>query len=110
MFDSCWTFFCNTVKTPVGVRCPFAPVLTVERPIRTPLRYTYITWSGRLTMTTTGTAGETWRCQIYSPGFRSGLNGETTRPLVKASRSVGCKRREHEENGSANVRMFHDQQ
>ena len=47
------------MKTPVGVACPFDPVLTVVLPMRTPLRKTAIFWVGTLMMTTTGPAGET---------------------------------------------------
>jgi hypothetical protein len=58
------TFFCKMVNIPVGVAWLFVPVLTVETPpMRTPLRYTYILCSGRLTMITTGPAGEISGCQ-----------------------------------------------
>ena len=59
MLEWCVTFFSSTVKTPVGVRCPGFPELMVERPMRTPFRNTYKRWSGILTITTTGPAGET---------------------------------------------------
>src|SRR6516225_7010264 len=58
MLDSCVAFFSRMVKTPVGVLCPCAPVLTVERPMRTPLRNTNSCCSGMLTTITTGPAGE----------------------------------------------------
>ena len=58
MLDSWSTLRWRMVKTPVGVLWPFLPVLTVDRPMRTPFRKTYSCWSGKLMTTTTGPAGE----------------------------------------------------
>src|SRR6185503_13009078 len=57
-----------TVKTPVGVAWPGLPVLTVEIPMRMPLRYTYASWSVKLTTTTIGPEGTRLPCQRNSPG------------------------------------------
>ena len=46
------------LKTPPGVEWPFEPVLTVERPMRMPLRYTCMVCSGTLTSTMSGPLGE----------------------------------------------------
>src|SRR4030095_3218432 len=68
-FERCASFFSRMVKTPRGVACPFAPVLTLDRPMRMPLRYTCMTCSGTLTRIMSGPLGETFGFHQYSPGF-----------------------------------------
>src|SRR4029077_1145162 len=55
--------------TPPGVSLPLEPVLTVDRPMRMPLRYTCIVCCGILTRTTTGPCGESFGFHQYSPGL-----------------------------------------
>ena len=57
------------LKTPPGVAWPFEPVLTVERPMRMPLRYTCMICSGTLTSTMSGPLGESCGFHQYSPGL-----------------------------------------
>lgn len=56
--ERCVCFFSRMPNTPAGVEWPFEPVLTVERPMRMPLRYTCMVCCGMLTSTTTGPLGE----------------------------------------------------
>src|SRR6266850_7527740 len=65
------------LKTPPGVAWPFDPVLTLERPMRMPLRYTCMVCSGTLTRTTRGPLGEICGFHQYSPG----LSGPVGRPV-----------------------------
>src|SRR6476661_782364 len=63
------SFFSRMVKTPPGVSWPLEPVLTVDRPMRMPLRYTCIVCCGILTKATTGPCGESFGFHQYSPGL-----------------------------------------
>src|SRR6478735_11211405 len=62
------TFFCRMVNTPVGVSWPFLPVLTLVRPMRRPLRYTYAICSLMLTSTIIGPPVDICGNQANSPG------------------------------------------
>src|SRR5436309_10581850 len=73
------------VKTPVGVRCPGRPVLTLDRAIRIPLRYTYATCSVVLATISKGPSGARSGSQTYSPVFSVTVSGETRTPSVKVS-------------------------
>src|SRR4051812_11527161 len=75
-------FFSRIVKTPVGVLCPLVPELIDDRPTRMPLRYTCSIWSGKLTSTTTGPAGETRGLHQYSPGLSGPVDLFVAVPLV----------------------------
>src|SRR5580765_1809119 len=72
------------LKTPPGVAWPVEPVLTVERPMRIPLRYTCITCSGTLTNTMSGPLGESCGFHQYSPGFSGPVGLPVGVPLVCA--------------------------
>src|ERR1700754_238697 len=69
---------------PPGVAWPVEPVLTVERPMRIPLRYTFITCSGMLTSTMSGPLGESCGLHQYSPGFSGPVGLPVGVPLVCA--------------------------
>jgi len=70
------------LNTPGGVELPFLPLLTLERPIRMPLRYTYIVCCGRLTSATTGPRGESPGFHQYSPGLSWPVGLPVGAPLV----------------------------
>src|SRR5690349_2803458 len=77
------------VNTPAGVERPLPPLLMLERPIRTPLRYTCIVCCGRLTRIITGPLGESSGCHQYSPGFKGPVGFPVGVPLVwKEGRSI----------------------
>src|SRR5690348_10630259 len=77
------------VNTPGGVERPLPPLLMLERPIRTPLRYTCIVCCGRLTRIVTGPPGEISGCHQYSPGFNGPVGLPVGIPLVwKEGRSI----------------------
>src|SRR5882724_4427222 len=73
------------MKTPVGVRWPGRPVLTLDRAIRIPLRYTYATCSVVLATIRRGPSGARSGSQTYSPGFSVKVSGDTRTPSVKVS-------------------------
>src|SRR3954462_8193394 len=73
------------LKTPPGVSWPFDPVLTVERPMRMPLRYTCIVCCGTLTSTIKGPLGDSSGFHQYSPGFSRPLDLPVGMPLVCAA-------------------------
>src|SRR4029077_4147051 len=68
-FERWVSFFSRMLKTPPGVALPLVPVLTDERPMRIPLRYTCMVCSGTLTSTISGPLGESCGFHQYSPGF-----------------------------------------
>src|ERR1700758_5590160 len=70
------------LNTPGGVELPLVPLLTLERPIRMPLRYTYIVCCGRLTSTTTGPRGESPGFHQYSLGLSVPVGLPVGTPLV----------------------------
>src|ERR1700741_2527442 len=70
------------LNTPGGVELPLLPLLTLERPMRMPLRYTYIVCCGRLTSTTTGPRGERPGFHQYSPGLSGPVGLPLGVPLV----------------------------
>src|SRR6516225_4077295 len=70
------------LNTPGGVELPFLPLLTLERPTRMPLRYTYIVCCGRLTSATTGPRGESLGSHQYSPGLSVPVGLPVGVPLV----------------------------
>src|ERR1041385_8577097 len=70
------------LNTPGGVERPLPPLLMLERPIRTPLRYTCIVCCGRLTRIMTGPLGESSGSHQYSPGFRGPVGFPVGLPLV----------------------------
>src|SRR5689334_12347121 len=70
------------VNTPGGVELPLLPLLTLERPMRMPLRYTCIVCCGRLTSTTTGPRGERCGFHQYSPGLSGPVGLAVGMPLV----------------------------
>src|SRR5882724_2134950 len=72
------------LKTPPGVACPFEPVLTLERPMRMPLRYTCMVCSGMLASTTSGPLGESCGFHQYSPGLSGPVGLPVGVPLVCA--------------------------
>src|SRR5215471_3981446 len=69
-------------NTPGGVELPFLPLLTLERPMRMPLRYTCIVCCGMLTSTTTGPRGESSGFHQYSPGLSGPVGLPVGVPLV----------------------------
>src|SRR5436190_17928905 len=90
-FEWCVCFFSMMVKTPPGVSCPFEPVLTVDRPIRMPLRYTCIVCSGTLTKTIRGPLGEISGLHQYSPGLSAPDGLPVGVPFVWAAGfSIAC--------------------
>src|SRR5207249_544286 len=82
--ERCVCFFSRMLNTPPGVERPFEPVLTVERPIRTPLRYTCIVCCGMLTSPTTGPLGESCGFHQYSPALSVPVGLPVGVPLVCA--------------------------
>src|SRR4029079_15645583 len=79
------------LKTPPGVALPFEPVLTVERPMRMPLRYTCMVCSGTLTSTMSGPLGESCGFHQYSPGLSAPVGLPVGVPLVwKEGFSTAC--------------------
>src|SRR2546428_9574616 len=80
-FERWVSFFSKMVKPPPGV-LPFLPLLTVDRPIRIPLRYTCIVCCGMFTRTTTGPLGESCGFHQYSPGLSAGVGLPVGVPLV----------------------------
>src|SRR5438874_11987846 len=85
MLDVWCTSFSRIVKTPVGVGWPGRPVLTLDRAMRIPLRYTYATCSVVLATISNGPSGARSGSQTYSPVFSVTVSGETRRPTVKVS-------------------------
>src|SRR5439155_19776287 len=85
MLDVWCTSFSRIVKTPVGVRWPGRPVLTLDRAMRIPLRYTYATCSVVLATISKGPSGARSGSQTYSPVFRFTVSGETRTPSVNVS-------------------------
>src|SRR5437762_9149328 len=80
------------LKTPPGVEWLFEPVLTVERPIRTPLRYTCIVCSGMLTRSMSGPWGEISGCHQYSPGLSGPVGFPVGVPFVwNDGFSIACE-------------------
>src|SRR5262245_49216323 len=75
-------FFSRIVKTPPGVAWPVEPVLTEDRPIRMPLRYTCRTCSGTLTRMISGPLGEICGFHQYSPGLSAPVGFPVGKPLV----------------------------
>ena len=97
------------LKTPPGVEFPFVPVLTVERPMRMPLRYTCIVCSGTLTSTMSGPFGES--CGVppilarleHAGGFAGG------RAFCVGRRLLHCLRGEAEgDDGDEGREEFHE--
>src|SRR4030095_743467 len=82
--ERCVFFFSRMLNTPPGVEWPFEPVLTVERPIRIPLRYTCMLCCGMLTSTTTGPLGDSCGFHQYSPGLSVPVGLPMGVPLVCA--------------------------
>src|SRR5215813_7143782 len=70
------------LNTPGGVELPLLPLLMLERPMRMPLRYTYIVCCGRLTSATTGPRGESFGSHQYSPGLSVPVGLPVGVPLV----------------------------
>ena len=70
------------LNTPGGVELPLPPLLMLERPMRMPLRYTFIVCCGRLTSTTTGPRGESRDFHQYSPGLSGPVGLPVGEPLV----------------------------
>src|SRR5438874_10050500 len=85
MLDVWCTSFSRIVKTPVGVRWPGRPVLTLDRAMRIPLRYTYATCSVVLATIRRGPSGARSGSQTYSPVFSFTVSGDTRTPSVKVS-------------------------
>src|SRR5436190_5629999 len=85
MLDVWCNSFSKIVKIPVGVRCPGRPVLTLDRAMRIPLRYTYATCSVVLATISSGPSGARSGSQTYSPVFSFTVSGETRTPSVKVS-------------------------
>src|SRR5215813_12274430 len=85
MLEVWCTSFSKMVKTPVGVGWPGRPVLTLERAIRTPLRYTYATCSVTLATISKGPSGARSGSHTYSPVFNVTVSGDTRTPSVKVS-------------------------
>src|SRR6266567_1045090 len=93
MLDVWCTSFSKIVKTPVGVGCPGRPVLTLDRAMRIPLRYTYATCSVVLATISSGPSGARSGSQTYSPVFSVAVSGDTRTPSVKVSAdTVTCSR------------------
>ena len=80
-FERWVSFFSKMVKTPPGV-LPFLPLLTVDRPMRMPLRYTCIVCCGMLTSATTGPLGESCGFHQYSPGLSGPVGLPVDVPFV----------------------------
>src|SRR5947207_12627036 len=79
------------LKTPPGVAWPCDPVLTVERPMRMPLRYTWMVCCGMLINTMSGPLGESWGFHQYSPGLSGPVGLPVGVPLVwKDGFSIAC--------------------
>src|SRR5439155_22986674 len=85
MLDVWCTSFSRIVKTPVGVRWPGRPVLTLDRATRIALRYTYATCSVVLATISRGPSGARSGSQTYSPTFSVTVSGDTRTPSVKVS-------------------------
>src|SRR6266536_4519225 len=85
MLDVWCTSFSKIVKTPVGVGWPGRPVLTLDRAMRIPLRYTYATCSVVLATINKGPSGARSGSQTYSPVFSFTVSGDTRTPAVKVS-------------------------
>src|SRR6266480_3387364 len=83
VLEWCVGFFSRMLNTPPGVEWPFEPVLTVDRPIRIPLRYTCIVCCGILTSTTTGPLGDSCGVHQYSPGVSETVAVHAGLPLVR---------------------------
>src|SRR5262252_6916198 len=82
VLEWCVCCFSKMLNTPPGVAWPLEPVLTVERPIRIPLRYTCIICSGMLTRIMSGPSGEISGCHQYSPGLSVPVGFPVGVPLV----------------------------
>src|SRR5437773_8451471 len=89
MLEVWCTSFSRIVKTPVGVGCPGRPVLTLDRAMRIPLRYTYATCSVVLATISKGPSGARSGSQTYWPGFSVTASGDTRMPSVKVSEDTG---------------------
>src|SRR6266513_1247173 len=85
MLEVWCTSFSRIVKTPVGVGWPGRPVLTLDRAMRIPLRYTYATCSVVLATISKGPSGARSGSQTYSPVFSLTVSGDTRTPSVKVS-------------------------
>ena len=95
------------LKTPPGVECPFEPVLTVERPMRMPLRYTCMVCSGTLISTMSGPRGESSGCHQYSPGLSGPVALPVGEPLVWAAGfSTACVEVRTAKDRARTVRSF----
>ena len=82
--------FSRTVKTPVGVSWPALPVDTVVTPIRTPRRWTCMSWAPIETMIDTGAA----LLQLRLPDVLAGLErphrgGGGGKPRTGEQRAAG---------------------
>src|SRR5438552_8231837 len=106
MLDVWCTSFSRIVKIPVGVGCPGRPVLTLDRAIRIPLRYTYATGSVVLATISKGPSGARSGSQTYSPVFSVTVSGETRTPSVKVSADRVDDSRTS--RAAARIRMRHD--
>src|SRR5437773_9024775 len=85
MLEVWCTSFSKIVKIPVGVGCPGRPVLTLDRAMKIPLRYTYATCSVVRATISKGPSGARSGSQTYSPVFSVTVSGETRTPSVKVS-------------------------
>src|ERR1043166_5151364 len=91
-FERCSCFFSRMLKTPPGVAWPVEPVLTDERPMRMPLRYTCMVCSGMLTSTMSGPLGARCGFHQYSPGVSRPVGLPVGVPLVwKEGFSIACE-------------------
>src|SRR5438094_178689 len=106
MLDVWCTSFSRIVKIPVGVGCPGRPVLTLDRAMRIPLRYTYATCSVVLATISKGPSGARSGSQTYSPVFSFTVSGETRTPSVKISADPVNGLRTS--RAAARTRMRHD--
>src|SRR6266568_64445 len=114
MLDVWCTSFSRIVKTPVGVGWPGRPVLTLDRAMRIPLRYTYATCSVVLATINKGPSGARSGSQTYWPGFSVTVSGDTRMPSVKVSddtmngsrMSKVAARMRNEKNEDFVVRIF----
>src|SRR4029450_5063162 len=95
------------VNTPVGVRWPGRPVLTLDRAMRIPLRYIYATCSVMLATINKGPSGPRSGSQTYSPGFSVTVSGDTRTPSVKVSaKMIGRSRTSRPAAKAINTKNF----
>jgi hypothetical protein len=66
-------------------------VLTLDRAMQMPLRYTYATCSVTLATIKSGPSGARSGSQTYSPGFSVSVPGETRMPSVKLSAAMNVR-------------------